>query len=181
VSAEDLILVGAFAGAVGLKGEVKLASFTAERAAIAAYGPLLAEDGRSFEIVSLRPNSKGFAARVKGINTREQAEALARVALYLPRAALPAPEAEDYYVADLVGLEALTPNSETLGTIVAVQNFGAGDLLEVSLAGQMRTVLVPFTRAVVPGVNLKAKHVVIVMPKELLDETPPPEGEDVSA
>jgi 16S rRNA processing protein RimM len=179
---ENLILVGAFAGAVGLKGEVKLASFTAERAAIGRYGPLLAEDGRAFEIVSLRANSKGFAARVKGIDTREQAEALARVALYLPRAALPPPAGnEDYYVADLIGLQALTPNSETLGAIVAVQNFGAGDLLEVRLVGGERTILVPFTRAVVPGVDLMAKHVVIMAPKELLDDTPPPEGEDGNA
>jgi 16S rRNA processing protein RimM len=177
VSAKDLILVGAFAGAVGLKGEVKLVSFTAERAAIGAYGPLLAEDGRKFEIVSLRPNSKGFAARVKGITTREEAEALMRVPLYLPRAALPAAAEENFYVADLVGMEALTPNSETMGEIVAVQNFGAGDLLEVKLAGSERTILVPFTRAVVPGVNLAAKQVVIITPKELLEEAPAPEGE----
>ena len=122
MTTNDLILVGAFAGAVGLKGEVKLASFTAERAAIAGYGPLHAEDGRTFEILSLRPNSKGFAARVKGVETREQAEALARIALYLPRAALPPAEKEDYYVADLIGLEVLTANSETFGEIVAVQN-----------------------------------------------------------
>lgn len=177
MTAKDLILVGAFAGPVGLKGEVKLASFTADRAAIGRYGPLVAEDGRKFEILSLRPNSKGFAARVNGIDTREQAEALARVALYLPRAALPPADEEDFYVADLVGLEALTPNSETMGTIVAVQNYGAGDLLEVKLAGSERTIFVPFTRAVVPGVDLKAKHVVIITPKEFLEEAPAPEGE----
>jgi 16S rRNA processing protein RimM len=175
---ENLILVGAFAGAVGLKGEVKLASFTADRAAIADYGPLIAEDGRRFEILSLRPNSKGFAARVKGVDTREAAEALARVALYLPRSALPASGDETFYVADLVGLKALNPNSETLGTVVAVQNFGAGDLLEVRLV-EGRTVTVPFTREVVPGVDIKAGHVVVAIPKELLDDRAKPEG-DVS-
>lgn len=175
---EDLILVGAFAGPVGLKGEVRLASFTADRAAIASYGPLLAEDGRQFEVLSLRPNSKGFAARVKGIDTREAAEKLARVALYLPRAALPPTEDENFYVADLVGLEALNPNSETLGSVVAVQNFGAGDLLELRLT-EGRTIFVPFTNECVPGVHLKDKQIIVAVPKELLDETAKPEG-DVS-
>jgi len=175
---QDLILVGAFAGPVGLKGEVRLASFTADRGAIAGYGLLLAEDGRQFEILSLRPNSKGFAARVKDIDTREAAESLARVALYLPRSALPPTEAEDFYVADLVGLEALSPNSEPLGTVVAVQNFGAGDILELRLLDG-RTIFVPFTRAAVPGVHLADRQVVVALPKELLDDTAPPEG-DVS-
>ncbi len=171
------MLVGAFAGAVGLKGEVKLASFTASRADIASYGPLHAEDGRTFEIISLRPNSKGFAAKVKGVTTREEAEKLTRVSLYLPRASLPAAADGNYYVADLIGLEAINANSETVGEVVAVQNFGAGDLFEIKLKGEERTILLPFTKAVVPEVNLSARRVVVLPPKELLDDKPPTDGD----
>jgi 16S rRNA processing protein RimM len=157
----DLILVGAFGAAVGLTGEVTLASFTADPTGIARLGPLIAKDGRRFEILSLRTNTKGCVARVKGIETREAAEALKGVALHVARASLPPTSDEDYYHADLIGLAAVTLTGEALGEIAAVHNFGAGDLLELRFAARAKTVLVPFTREAVPGVDIAAGRVVI--------------------
>ncbi|MFZ1989616.1 MAG: ribosome maturation factor RimM [Alphaproteobacteria bacterium] len=179
----DLILVGAFGSAVGLKGEVRLASFTETPEAIADFKPLLAEDGRAFEIQSVRPQTKGLVARVKGVTTRESAEKLRGLALYIPRDALPAPENEDeFYHADLVGLSAVLVSGETLGEVVTVQNFGAGDLLEIKLASEPRTVFVPFTNEIVPEVDLAARKLTIDPPAGLLDdaskESPPSESAD---
>ena len=179
---KNLILVGAFGAAVGLKGELRLASFTEIPEAIADFAPLLTEDGRKFEIASIRPQTKGLVARVKGVSTREAAEKLKGLALYVPREALPKPEAEDeFYHADLIGLAALLVSGETLGEVIAVQNFGAGDLLEIQLANEKRTVFVPFTNEIVPEVDLAGGRLIVNPLLGLLDdaakEKPPAEDE----
>lgn len=179
---DDLILVGAFGAPVGLKGEVRLASFTKIPEAIAEFNPLLTEDGRSFEITSIRPQTKGLVARVEGVTTREAAEKLKGVALYILRERLPPPEDEnDFYYADLIGLCATLVSGEALGEVVAVQNFGAGDLLEIKLASEPRTVLVPFTREIVPEVDMDARKLTVDPPPGLLDnpskEQPQVDGE----
>ena len=167
----NLVLVGAFGGAVGLKGEVRLASFTHAPEMIADRGPLLTEDGRSFEITSIRSQTKGFVARVEGVTTREAAERLRGLALYSPRDALPPPETEDeFYHADLIGLEARLVSGEALGRVVAVHNFGAGDLLEIRLSNEPRTVLVPFTHEIVPELDLTAGTLAIDPPPAFLDD-----------
>ncbi|MFO1187339.1 MAG: ribosome maturation factor RimM [Alphaproteobacteria bacterium] len=172
-----LVLVGSFGAPVGLKGEVRLQSFTADPAAIADYGPLVTQDGRAYEIVSLRQNAGGLVARVAGIATREAAEGLKGLALHAPRERLPAGESEDYYHADLVGLSAVLGSGAPFGKVISVQNFGAGDLLEIAPAGGAgSTVLVPFTKAAVPLVDLAGGRVVVAPPPGLL-EPAVPEGE----
>ena len=182
---DRLILVGAFGSPVGLKGEVRLASFTEAPETIATLAPLITEDGREFEITSIRPQTKGLVARIKGISTREAAEKLKGIALYVPRSALTAPEKEnEYYHADLIGLAALLATGEPLGRVIAVQNFGAGDLLEIQLANEQRTVFVPFTNDIVPEVDLAARELTIDPPAGLLDassEEEPPDETDTSS
>lgn len=177
----DLILVGAFGSAVGLKGEVRLNSFTEIPEAIADFKPLLTEDGRSFEITSVRPQTKGLVARVRGITTREAAEKLKGLALHILRDALPASDDEDeFYHADLIGLAVSLVSGEPLGEVVTVQNFGAGDLLEVKLSREPRTIYVPFTREIVPAVDLAARKLTVDPPPGLLDDPSKeqPDGSD---
>src|SRR5439155_20874129 len=116
----------------------------------ADYGPLESEDGkRSFEIESVRPAKTVLVARLKGVKDRSQAEALCNIALYMPRERLPAPEADEYYHADLIGLTATTRDGAEIGSVVAVHDFGAGDLLEQRLTAGGNTVMVPFNPAAV--------------------------------
>jgi len=149
----DRVCVGAVAGAFGVRGEVRLRSFCAVPEAIAGYGPLSTEDGRRVEIRLTRPVKGGFAARLSGIATREAAEALAGTRLYAPRAALPEPEEDEFYHADLVGLAVLDTAGTELGRVHAVHDHGAGAVIEVrGPDGAER--LLPFTRAAVPRVDL---------------------------
>jgi 16S rRNA processing protein RimM len=166
----DRVCVGAIAGAFGVRGEVRLKSFCAEAEDIAGYGPLTTEDGaRSFEVTLTRPVTSGFAARLSGVATKEAADALRGTRLYAPRAALPALPDDEFYHADLIGLTALDTGGVTLGKVAAVLNHGAGDLLELRGPGLKGPVLVPFTRAVVPTVDLTAGRVIIDPPDGLLD------------
>jgi 16S rRNA processing protein RimM len=153
----------------GVRGEVRLWVFTEDPSAIAEYGPLQSEDGRRFEIASLRPAKDHFVVRLKGVADRNAAETLTNVKLYVDRDRLPAAEDDDtFYHADLIGLAAVTPGGETLGSVVAVHNFGAGDLLELKPAGG-KTVLIPFTAACVPQVDLAGKRVVVDPPAGTFD------------
>lgn len=160
------MLLGRIAGAHGIRGEVLIKSFTAAPEDIGAYGALSTADGsRAFEIASARPTPKGgVVARLVGISDRNAAEALKGTELYVARDRLPPPSDDEFYYADLVGMTAVTPDGATLGEIVAVQNFGAGDLLEVRLAGKAKTELLPFTDAVVPNVDVAARRVTVVLP-----------------
>ncbi len=174
-SSEDLsgdrILIARVGAAHGIKGEVRVKAFTANPAEIAAYGPLEARDGRIFEVASIRP-AAGAApdmqvVRFSGVDDRTAAEALNGIELSVARDRLPPAGADEFYHADLVGLDAMTRDGKSLGSIIAVQNYGAGDLLEIA-PKRGETVLVPFTRAVVPEVDLAAGRVIIDPPEGLL-------------
>jgi 16S rRNA processing protein RimM len=166
----DRILVGAFAGAFGVRGEVRLKSFCAEPAAIAGYSPLFTEDGtRSFAVTTLRSIPGGLAARVSGISSKEQADSLRGLQLFADRAKLPSLPDDEFYHADLIGLEVLDTGGAVLGTVLAVHNHGAGDILEIQGGGR-RTLLLPFTRAVVPTVDLTARRLIADPPEETAGE-----------
>lgn len=164
------VCVGAVAGSFGVRGEVRLKSFTADAQAIAAYGPVETEDGtKSFDIELTRPVKGGFAARLSGIVSKEAADALKGTRLYIDRARLPDPEEDEYYHADLIGLAVHDTGGAHLGDVKAVLNHGAADLLELRLPGSPKTVLLPFTKAIVPTVDLKAGRIVADPPEGLFD------------
>lgn len=155
------VCVGALAGAFGVAGEVRLKSFCAEPEAIADYGPLFTEDGaRSFTLKLTRPVKGGFAARLTGVQTPEQAAALAGTRLYAARDRLPRLPDDEFYHADLIGLAVHDTGGALLGEVVAVHDHGAGDLLEIRRPEGRATVLLPFTRAAVPTVDLTARRIV---------------------
>lgn len=166
---DDLICVGAIMGAFGVHGEVRLKSFTADPEAIADYAPLLAQDGRAFKVQLTRAVANGFAARLSDVRTRDEAEALKGTQLFVPRARLPSLPDDEFYHADLMGLEVRDTGGVLLGRVKSVQNHGAGDILEVQAAGKAGTILLPFTLAVVPTVDLAAGRIVVDPPEGLLD------------
>lgn len=164
----DRVIVGAIGGAFGVHGEVRIKSFCADAAAIADYTPLYTDSGRSFaQIILTAQVNNGFAARVDGITTKEEADALKGVSLYADRSALPALPDDEYYYADLIGLSVSDTGGTLLGTVKTVVNHGAGDLLEVTLPGQSETVFLPFTQAAVPAVDLGAGKIVADPPDGL--------------
>ena len=175
MGAPRLVCVGAIAGAFGVQGEVRLKSFCAEPEAIADYGPLLAEDGRSFGIEAIRPVKGGFAARLSGVPTREAAEALKGTRLHAPRERLPALPDDEFYHADLVGLTVVDTGGTELGEIRGVFDHGAGDFLEVLRPGG-KSLLVPFTHAAVPTIDLALGRVVVDPPEETVVQ--PGQGDD---
>jgi 16S rRNA processing protein RimM len=160
------ICLGQIGAAHGVGGEVRLRSFTAEPAAIADYGPLQTEDGRVLQIEALRPAKDHFIARLSGVRDRDAASALASTKLYVPRERLPEPQAPgEFYHADLVGLAVFDRAGAKVGTVVAIHNFGAGDLIEVQEAAGGRTQLVPFDEATVPVVDIAAGRIVVALPQ----------------
>jgi 16S rRNA processing protein RimM len=167
MSAQDKrVCVGVVTGAHGVRGAVRIKSFTATPEDVARYGPLEDERGE-------RRFAKGvLITAISGIEDRDRAEALRGSRLYLPRSALPPPEEEEYYHTDLIGLDAMLVDGTSLGTVRAVHDFGAGDMLEIERASGP-PVLVPFTRAVVPVVDLDAGRLALDPPPGLLDPPPP--------
>jgi 16S rRNA processing protein RimM len=166
----DRLLVGEIGAAQGLKGEVRLRSYTQDPAEIAAHGPLQDETGaKLIEIERVRVTPKAVIAHIKGVTTREGAEALNGTKLYLARAALPAREEGEWYVADLIGLDAVDATGASLGTVVGVHNFGAGDIVEVAPESGGESLLVTFTEAAVPEVDIEHGRIVLVPPEELED------------
>jgi 16S rRNA processing protein RimM len=162
----ERIRVGRIGAAHGTRGEVKLWSFTADPMAIADYGALESEDGtRSFEIEALRPAKDFLVARFAGVADRTAAEQLRNLDLYIVRDRLPAPAADEFYYADLVGLAAVDRQGVTLGTVAAVHNFGAGDLIEVRPTRGGMTVMLPFTEITVPVVDVEAGRIVVDPPE----------------
>jgi 16S rRNA processing protein RimM len=160
------ICLGQIGAAHGVRGEVRLRSFTAEPEAIVRYGPLETDDGRVFEIESMHPAKDHFVAKLAGVGDRDAAERLANLKLYVPRERLPEPtEADEFYHADLVGLTVVDRAGKTLGTVVAIQNFGAGDLIEVKPDTDDRTQLVPFDATNVPAVDIAAGRIVVILPE----------------
>lgn len=165
----DRVCVGAISGAYGVRGEVRLKSFCAEPADIETYAPLSTEDGaRSFSVKLTGVIKNGFSARLGGVETKEQADALRGTRLFAPRDRLPALPDDEYYYADLIGLEVLDTGGTVLGRVKSVQNHGAGDLLEIHGPGLKGTVLLPFTLDAVPTVDLDAGRIIADPPEGLL-------------
>lgn len=167
---KEQVCVGALAGAFGVRGEVRLKSFCVPPEAIADYGPLSTEKGdKSFEVTITGQVNNGLSARLSGVNSKEAADALRGIRLFVNRDALPSLPDDEFYHADLIGLAAFDAGGEKLGRIKAVLNHGAGDLLELDCGPGKSSVLVPFTLAIVPTVDLSAGHVVIDVPEGLFD------------
>lgn len=165
----DRVCVGAIAGSFGVQGEVRLKSFCSDPLAIADYGPLWTEDGsRSFDVRLTRSNvSGGVGVRLSGVVTKEQADALKGVQLYADRDRLPSLPDDEFYHADLIGLTVQDTGGAVVGTIRAIYNHGAGDILEIFAPGRKSALLLPFTLANVPTVDLAAGKVVADLPEGL--------------
>ena len=163
----DRLIVGTLGGSFGVNGEVRLKSFCADPAAIADYTPLHTEDGRQFSQIILTGQLKnGFSVRLGGVVTKEDADALRNVSLFADRDQMPALPDDEYYYADLIGLAVLDTGGTELGKVKNVMEHGAGDLLEVIVPGSSDTILLPFSQAVVPTVDLATGRII----------TDPPEG-----
>jgi 16S rRNA processing protein RimM len=156
----------------GVRGAVKLWTFTEDPMAVTRYGPLATKDGaRRIEVTHVREAKGHLVATLKGVVTREDAERLNGLELYVAREKLPATEADEYYHADLIGLAAVNAAGAPVGRVIAIHNFGAGDIIEIApLNGA--TMLLPFTNAVVPVVDIAAGHVVVELPGEIDGEGP---------
>lgn len=172
---ENRVQLGHISGAHGVRGEVKIRTYTERPEDISAYGPLSDKTGaRQFEIVSLRVIKNGFVvARLKDVADRNAAEALHGIALYVPRDRLPEPDEDEWYYSDLIGLHAVTPDGDEIGMVVAIQDFGAGDLLEIRPSDSRKTQLVPFTSECVPKVDIDGGQVIVRMPEEIVGEEQP--------
>jgi len=159
--------VAEIGGAHGIGGEVKLKSFTADPMALKDYAPLESEDGATcFVIEALRPGKTHLIAQLRGISDRGAAERLAGARLFVPRASLPPAAAEEFYHADLIGLRAITVDGAQIGTVMAVHDFGAGDILELRHAQSGATLMLPFTQTCVPEVDLAAGRIVVAPPEQ---------------
>jgi 16S rRNA processing protein RimM len=164
----DRVCVGAITGAFGVTGEVRLKSFCAEPAAIADYGPLYTKDGtRSFVIKLTRPVAGGLGARITGVKTKEEADALRGTEVYVDRARLPSLPDDEFYHSDLIGLEVLDTGGVAQGRVLAVHNHGAGDILEIGGAARKTALMLPFTLAAVPTVDLAAGRIIVDLPEGL--------------
>jgi 16S rRNA processing protein RimM len=175
------ILLGEITGAHGVRGEVLVRSYTGNPEAIADYGALSDEEGGSpLSLKVLRMTPKGaIVARIKSVTDRNGAEALKGRKLYVAREAMPEPDDEDdFYHADLIGLTVVDEAANALGEVVAVQNFGAGDLLELRLTASGKSELVPFTKACVPRIDLAARRITVSLPELVEGDAPDsPSGE----
>ena len=161
------ICVARIGAAHGVRGAVKLWTFTEDPLAVKHYGPLTTRDGaRQFEVTHAREARDHLVATLKGIATREDAERLNGIELYIAREKLPETDEGEYYHADLIGLAAVNAANEPLGRVTAIHNFGAGDIIEIA-PPQGATMLLPFTNAVVPTVDLAGGRVVIELPQEI--------------
>ena len=172
-SNDKLILVGHVAGGFGVKGEIKITAYTADPLALTAYGPLLRADGsHALTVTSARPTKEGVVGRVKEVETKEQADALRNLKLFVPRDRFPEPDEDEFYLADLVGVEARDPEGVVLGTVRAVQNFGADDMLEISPAAGGQTWYLPFTKEATPELHLADGWLLAVRPVETGEREP---------
>jgi 16S rRNA processing protein RimM len=159
------VCVAQLGAAHGVRGEVRLKAFTEDPLSVARYGPLESEDGKQrFEIETVRPAKDTLVARLKGISDRNAAEALTNVRLYVAREKLPKAADDEFYYADLIGLAAVTSKGEAIGSVKAVHNFGAGDLLEIELAAGGATLMLPFTEVTVPAVDIASRKIVVEPP-----------------
>lgn len=160
------VVVARIGAAHGIRGEVRIKSFTENPSDFAAYGPLTAADGRLFEVQSARPQKGMMICRLKGVTTREAAEALNGVELSVPREALGEAAEDEFFLTDLIGLTVMDSDGEPLGTVAAVHDFGAGDILEIRMKGGSSE-MVAFTRDTVPTVDLDKGTLTLVLPDEV--------------
>jgi 16S rRNA processing protein RimM len=161
----DRICVAQIGAPHGVRGEVRLWTFTADPMAITQYGPLETEDGkRSFEIGTVRQAKDHLVARLRGVDDRDAAERLTNIKLFVPRERLPEAEDGEFYHTDLIGLRAEDEDGNEIGAVIAVHNFGAGDILEIQppSGGAM---MLPFTQTAVPEVDIKGGRLVVVLPE----------------
>ncbi len=174
---DELVLVGRIGGAHGIRGEVRVKAFTEPAEAIADYGPLTLPDGRWLTVARLRDQGTVLVVAFREITDRNAAETLNGLDLRVPRTALPVPEDEEtFYHADLIGLDVVDGTGASLGRIVAVPNWGAGDLLEVKPEGRASFYL-PFTRAFVPTVDVVGGRVIADLPADFFDVKKPADEE----
>src|ERR1700712_197406 len=174
--ATSVICVARIGAADGVRGAVKLWTFTEDPLAVKQYGPLTTKDGaRQFEVATAREAKGHLVATLKGVATREEAERLNGMSLYIARKKLPDPDEDEYYHADLIGLAAVNPANEPIGRVTAIHNFGAGDIIEIA-PPHGATMLLPFTNAVVPTVDLANGRVVIELPAEIEGDYPSAAG-----
>jgi 16S rRNA processing protein RimM len=163
-----LILVAQVGGAFGVRGEVKITAFTADARTLLSYKTLTREDGSAgLTLVSGRPAKAGLVARAKEIATPEQADAMRGLKLYVPREVLPPADEDEYYLADLIGLEGRDPDGGLVGKVISVQNFGADDLLEIKPASGGPSWWLPFTREAAPEVRVAEGWLTIMRPGEI--------------
>lgn len=168
------VCVARIGAAHGVRGAVRLWTFTEDPLAVRDYGPLMTRDGsRQFEVTHAREAKDHLVVTLKGVATRDDAERLNGLELYVPRDRLPDTDDGEYYHTDLIGLAAVTTAEQPLGKVIAIHNFGAGDIIEIA-PPQGTTMLLPFTNAVVPTVDLAGGRVVIELPQEI-------DGDDPSA
>ena len=167
------ICVARIGAAHGVRGAVKLWTFTEDPLAVKHYGPLSTKDGmRQFEVTHVREAKDHLVATLQGVATREDAERLNGIELYIAREKLPATDDDEYYHADLIGLAAVNAADEPVGRVIAIHNFGAGDIIEIAPA-HGPTMLLPFTNAVVPTVDLANGRVVVELPEEIEGDDAP--------
>jgi 16S rRNA processing protein RimM len=166
---KSMVLLGVIIGAHGIKGEVKLRSFTAYPRAIADYNPLETTDGDRLEIERLRPAKEDFIAILRGVRDRNRAEALRGAELFVPHERLPGLQVGEVYLADLIGMTVMS-RGEKLGKVIATQNYGAGDLVEVKIPGRKETVLIPFAAGFVVDTDTEDATIEVDLPDGYLDE-----------
>jgi len=165
------VLLGVVIGAQGLKGEVKVKTFTETPENLGAYGPLHAKGGRTLNVLNVRPGKDASIVQFDGITSREAAESLKGVELYVSRSALPPGEEHEFYHADLIGLRAEDELGRAIGKVIAIHNFGAGDVIEIEREDGGGTVLMPFTREIVPSIDIAENRIVIAAQEEVEAET----------
>lgn len=167
----QMICVGVLSGSYGVRGEMRVKSFCANPADLDTFDPLYTEDGtQEFKLALIGQIKNGFSARIVGVDTKEQADALRGTQLFVTRAQMPEVGEDEYYYSDLIGLNVVDTGGTAIGDVILVSNHGADDLLEVRLQGSSDTALIPFTKACVPTVDLSAKRIVIDPPAGLLPE-----------
>jgi 16S rRNA processing protein RimM len=174
----ERICVAQIGGAHGIRGQVKLKSFTADPMAVTDYGPLESEDGATrYTIEAVRPAKGHLVVRFRGVDDRNAAERLANIKLFVPRERLPPADDDEYYHVDLIGLAAVTADGSAVGTVVAIHDFGAGDILELRPAAGGTTMMLPFTDAFVPDIDIAGGRIVVAPPAETAAK---PEGSEGS-
>lgn len=166
----DRVCVARIGAAHGVRGEVRLWPFTQDPLAVTRYGPLTTKDGaRSFEVMRAREAKDHLVATLKGITTRDEASRVNGVELYVTRDKLPAPDDGEYYHADLIGLRAETAQGDAVGEVIALHNFGAGDIIEIAPSSGP-TLMLPFSDAVVPTIDFDGGKIIVALPNEVEGE-----------